>query len=531
MKTISERRRQWIEQAVAKDKSYKLMLYNRFMWFALLVLIQIIFFVGVSYLLVYDSAAAIILQTTIGLSALLLVLYLINKLERPSLRLNWILLILIVPVVGVPSFLMFGESRPIKRMGKLVCKSKEETERVFKETYGESEMPSVQDRQTALNYYLAKHGKYPLYTDGDIQYYRSGEEMFPVMLEELEKAEKYILLDYFIIAHGKMWDSMLKILLKKAMQGVKVRIIYDDFGSIITLSPHYEIYLESLHPNIKCLKFNKIIPFFAMRMNNRDHRKILVVDGKVAFTGGINLADEYIAEKVRFGYWKDTGIKITGSAVRSFTAMFFYFWNAFYREKEDIKEYLLPADEPKQDTGIKIQPYDDSPLDNLSIGENVYSDMINRAEKYVYIFTPYLILDDFMRKSLCQAALRGVDVRIVTPGIPDKKTVFRLTRANYELLLKSGVKIYEYTPGFIHAKSVLCDDEWAAIGTFNFDYRSLYLHFENAVYFSGCQAIFDLKKDCEETFNVSKRCTLENTKRGVFGRFLDSILRIFETLM
>ena len=206
-------------------------------------------------------------------------------------------------------------------------------------------------------------------------------------------------------------------------------------------------------------------------------------------------------------------------------------WNAFYREKEDVKKYLLPPDENLQDSEIRIQPYDDCPLDNLSIGETVYTDMIGRAEKYVYIFTPYLILDDYMRMSLCEAALRGVDVRIVTPGIPDKKMVYRLTRANYEILLKAGVKIYEYTPGFIHAKSMISDDKWAVVGTFNVDYRSLYLHFEDAVYFSGCDAVADLKRDCEETFAVSKLCTLENTKRGVVGRLLDSLLRIFETMM
>jgi cardiolipin synthase len=270
-------------------------------------------------------------------------------------------------------------------------------------------------------------------------------------------------------------------------------------------------------------------------MNNRDHRKILVVDGKVAFTGGINLADEYVAQKVRFGYWKDSGVKITGNAVRSFTMMFFYLWNAFRKDKEALSAYLLPPSEIKSDTKdeekqTQIHPYDDSPLDKQSVGATVYLDMIHRARDYVYIFTPYLILDDEMRAALMRAAMRGVDVRIVTPGIPDKKMVYRLTRANYEILMRVGVKIYEYTPGFIHSKSMVCDDECAVVGTINFDYRSLYLHFENAVYFSGCDAVMEVKRDCEETFAVSKLCTKENHKRGFFGRLGDSLLRLFETI-
>ena len=216
--------------------------------------------------------------------------------------------------------------------------------------------------------------------------------------------------------------------------------------------------------------------------------------------------------------------------------MFFYIWNAFYKTKEDIGGYL-PIETGNDggryalnDKKICIQPYDDSPFDRVSVGETVYLDIINRASKYVYIFTPYLVLDDSLRSALCLAALRGVDVRIVTPAIPDKKTIFRLTRANYGILLKAGVKIYEYTPGFIHAKSMVSDDECAVVGTINFDYRSLYLHFENAVYFSGCEAVMAVKKDCEETFAVSKNCTLENTKRNLFGRVIDSLLRVFETL-
>ncbi|MBQ4053340.1 MAG: cardiolipin synthase, partial [Clostridia bacterium] len=345
---------------------------------------------------------------------------------------------------------------------------------------------------------------------------------------------KFILIVYFIIAHGKMWKEILTILLEKAELGVQIRIIYDDFGCMVTLPPKYDRYLESLHPNVRCMTFNNVIPFFAVHMNNRDHRKIMVIDGKVAFTGGVNLADEYIAEKERFGYWKDSGVRITGGAVASFTKMFFDIWNAFRRDKETLESYLLPIEEGTMyavnKDGAIIQPYDDSPLDGISVGESVYIDIIQRASRYVYIFTPYLVLDDHMRAALVQAAARGVDVRIVTPGIPDKKITFRLTRANYDLLMKVGIKIYEYTPGFIHAKSIVADDNCAVVGTINFDYRSLYHHFENAVYLSGCDAILDVKRDCEETFAVSKLCTEKDLRRTLVGRFFDSLLRVFETL-
>lgn len=533
MKKLSARKKRWIERTVANDRSYKVVLYNRFFIFLLAVLLQVVTYAGLLLLLVYGSAYAAVLQIVMLALEIVFVLHIINRHDRPSMRLDWIILILIAPVFGVPMYLVNGRGRPTRKMKRKMEAAKEENERALRELYGEEEMPDPQNRNDEITRYLARYGRYPVFYDGTIEYYKSGEDMFPVMLEELRKAEKFILVEYFIIAHGRMWNEIRKILLEKAEQGVQVRIVYDDFGCMMTLPPKYDRYLEGLHENIKCMTFNDVVPFFAVRMNNRDHRKILVVDGKVAFTGGINLADEYIAEKRRFGYWKDSGLKITGESVRSFTQMFFYMWNAFRKDKEDIKNYLLPAAErhTAETTDLRLQPYDDSPLDGVCAGETVYMDMINRASRYIYIFTPYLVLDDSMRTALCQAAMRGVDVRIVTPGIPDKKMTYRLTRANYGILMRAGVRIYEYAPGFIHAKSMVCDDECAVVGTINLDYRSLYHHFENAVYFSGCEAVLDLKQDCEETFAVSQERTAENTKRGIFGRLVDSVLRVFETLL
>lgn len=535
-KKLSKKRSKWIERTVANDRSNKQFLYGRFFLFLLLVVAQLAGYVFLWYLFTYQTSVGVFIQIAVNVLSLVTVLYLINKNDRPSSKLNWILAILIVPVFGVPAYLLYGEKRPTRKMNRQILRAKEENERYCEEFYKDREPFTVRRREESVCHYLERHADYPVFHDGEIEYYESGEKMFPYMLEEMKKAEKYIFVEYFIIAHGKMWGEMLKVLLEKAELGVKIRIIYDDFGCMMTLPPDYDRYLESLHKNIRCMTFNDIIPFFAVRMNNRDHKKMLVVDGKVAFTGGINLADEYIAEKKRFGYWKDTGIKVTGNAVGSFVKMFLYMWNAFREDKEEIEEYLEPyRKEPAQEENGAlrcIQPYDNSPFDEVSVAESVYLDMIHRSQSYVYIFTPYLLIDDSVRTALCQAVRRGVDVRIVTPGIPDKKLIYRLTRANYGILLKEGVKIYEYTPGFIHAKSMLCDGTSAVVGTINFDYRSLFLHFENAVYFSHCEeALSALKRDCEETFAVSKLCTAENTKRNIFGRLLDSVLRVFETLM
>ncbi|MBR2320620.1 MAG: PLDc N-terminal domain-containing protein [Clostridia bacterium] len=535
MKKLSERKKRKIERTVANNRSYKLYLYNRFFTFLLLVLGQLVGFVLLAYLFINNTKIGVFVQLAVWALSFAAVLYLINKNERPSIKLNWILLMLVLPVIGVPAYLLYGEGRPVRWMQKRIAKASQENNRQFSDFYGADPLTLPQNRDESIVHYLAKYGVYPVYNEGAATYYKRGEEMFLAMKDALCKAEKFILLDYFIIAHGKMWNEILAILLEKAELGVQIRIIYDDFGCMVTLPPNYDKYLESLHKNIRCMTFNSVIPIFAVHMNNRDHRKVMVIDGKVAFTGGVNLADEYIGEKVRFGYWKDSGVRIEGIAVASFTKMFFDVWNAFRADKETLSDYLLPAKEGTMykmngENGLTIQPYDDSPLDKISVGEAVYLDIIQRASKYVYICTPYLVLDDYMRAVLMQAAARGVDVRIVTPAIPDKKITFRLTRANYDILMKVGIKIYEYTPGFIHSKSVVSDDCCAVVGTINFDYRSLYHHFENAVYFAGCDAVQDVKRDAEETFAVSKLCNEQDLRRTLVGKFFDSLLRVFETL-
>ena len=549
MRRLKAREKQWIERTAKNGKSFKLVLYNRFFIFLFSAICQLGLFFALVYSLAYNSSNAVGLQVACFIFQIVFILYIINKNDRPSLKLGWLLLILLFPAFGVILYIWGGEGRPTKKMRKRIEKAKAELKAPLNEYRARcaNSLKNTQNKaqnsvQDSVQFYLSRHGEYPAYDRGDVQYFSSGESAFAKILEDLERAEKYILLEYFIIAHGKMWEAIFKILLEKARQGVQVRIIYDDFGCVLTLPPHYDRYLENASENIKCLKFNKVVPFLEVRMNNRDHRKMLVIDGKTAWTGGINIADEYIAQKQRFGYWKDACLRVQGNAAAEFTGMFFYLWNAFKKTQEDLNAYLPPLNkendcengqENKAENGkdFCVQPYDDCPLDELSVSEMVYVHIIDRAKKNVWFFTPYLILDDHLRLSLCKAALRGVDVRIVTPGIPDKKITYRLTRANYKILLKSGVKIYEYTQGFLHSKNVVCDDECAVVGTINLDYRSLYHHFENAVYFRGCEAVREVKKDFEQAFCVSKPCSGEYPKRRLLGRLFDSVLRVFETLM
>jgi cardiolipin synthase len=502
MKKLGARKKKWIERTIANDRSYKAYLYNRLFLFMLAVLAQMLGYALILLLIVYDSAYAFGLEILVGVMALIFVLLIISGNDRPSSKLSWVVMILVAPVFGVPMYLVNGRGRPTKRMRKKIDASKAENA----EKLGEMQEFIPSTRADTVCRYIQNYGGYPVFLSGDVEYYKSGEDMFPHMLETLKGAETFILLEYFIIANGKMWNEIRKVLLEKAACGVKIYIIYDDFGCMVTLPPKYDEYLESLSENIRCMPFNEVVPLFAVRMNNRDHRKMLVVDGKTAFTGGINLADEYIGEKRRFGYWKDSGLKITGAPVRSFVQAFAYMWNAFRADKMDIHAFLQPVqDTADMDTGVRIQPYDDSPLDQISVGETVYVDMINRAKDSVYIFTPYLVLDDFLRAALCSAAMRGVDVRIVTPGVPDKKTTYRLTRANYEILMKAGVKIYEYTPGFVHAKMFVADGKIATVGTVNLDYRSLYLHFECGVILYGTKTVQTIREDVLATLAVHRK--------------------------
>ena len=377
--------------------------------------------------------------------------------------------------------------------------------------------------------YLERYASCPAYTNTRTEYFPVGDLAFVRMLEELEKAERYIFLEYFILQEGECWNAILDILERKAAAGVEVRLIYDDFGCMFTLPRTYNDQMAAR--GIQCRVFNRLVPVLTLRMNNRDHRKLCIIDGKVGFTGGMNLADEYINRRVRFGHWKDSAILLRGEAVWSMTVMFLSMWDYCSGWEEDF-DLFRPESMPRLPGSGWVQPYTDTPLDHEKVGQAVYLNMISRARDYIYITTPYLIVDVATNTALCNAAKAGVDVRIITPHIPDKRSVFEVTKAHYPPLLEAGVKIYEYTPGFIHAKQCVCDGETAVVGTINLDYRSLYLHFENGVFLYDCEAIKDIRADFDGLFPVCQEVTEEyRSGRSAVLRIGQCILRLAAPLL
>jgi cardiolipin synthase len=376
--------------------------------------------------------------------------------------------------------------------------------------------------------YVNRTGDFPIYDNTDVVYFPLGEHKFNALITELEKAEKFIFMEYFIIDEGYMWGKILSILKRKAEQGVDVRVMYDGMCEMSTLSHDYPRRLAGL--GIKCKAFAPILPFLSTYYNYRDHRKILVIDGKVAFNGGINLADEYINRRERFGHWKDSAVMLRGEAVRSFTLMFLQMWNISEREPQWDKWLYAPVD--KEYVNGYVMPYADCPLDSDKVGENVYIDILNRATDYVHIMTPYLILDGELENSLKFAAERGIDIKIILPGIPDKKGAYALAKTHYRELIRSGVEIFEYTPGFVHSKVFVCDDEKAVVGSINLDYRSLYHHFECATYMYRTSCILDIEKDFQYTLSKCRMVTPETIKNEKFfykcaGQLLKLVAPLF----
>ncbi len=507
-----------------KQKKY---LTNRAVIAAVSFVLQVVW---IAVMLLRLQAYSVWINVGFSVFSILMVLYIIGKDENSAYKIAWIILILCLPLFGGILYVFFGDKNPSKKMRKRLNTMHSRLEREFKDDgFVLDEMRALDERAAGISAYLRNVSDYGPHRDTDVTYYPIGEAMFRDMLEELKKAEYYIFLEYFIIGEGVMWNRILEILEKKVSEGVDVRLIYDDMGCVSLLPREYDRTLEA--KGIKCMAFNRIGAFRSMVMNHRDHRKILVIDGHTAFTGGINLADEYINVKKRFGHWKDTGVRLKGEAVWNFTLMFLEMWNAYRKEDRRLEQFMPHVHHPAPFPGRGyVQPFGDTPLGNEAIAENVYIGILNQARNYCYIFTPYLIVDDEMKLALTLAAKRGVDVRIVTPGIPDKPLVFRLTRSNYAPLLKAGVKIYEYTPGFIHAKSYVCDDEFAVVGTINMDYRSLYLHFECGTFLYRTEAVMDLKMDALQTIRESRPVSLRECRAGLFGGLLDAVLRILAPL-
>ncbi|MBP7320177.1 MAG: cardiolipin synthase [Lachnospiraceae bacterium] len=482
-------------------------------------------------LFILNQNSRILYWMTTGL-AILTVLIIVNKKDNPSYKLAWSVLILSIPVLGLVTYGFFGLpslTRAKKEAFQMVHEiaifplpgNQEVIERVANRSRGASKQVE----------YITKWSSYPIYEHTQSTYYSTGEKMFPAMLEDIKKAKEFIFLEFFILAPGYMLDTILDLLELKVKEGVEVRFIYDDLGSVFTTGKNY--YKEIQKRGIQCVKFNPLKPILSVVMNNRDHRKILVIDGKVGFTGGINLADEYINRIERFGYWKDTGLRIEGPAVDNFTSMFLEMWDFSANTQENVKHYLFryQEDQLPESDGF-VLPYADSPMDHEKVGENVYLNIVNRAKDYIYIFTPYLIIDNEMMTALCNASKSGVDIHIVTPGIPDKKLVFWLTQSYYDQLIEAGVSIHEFTPGFIHAKVFVCDDVIATVGTINMDYRSLYLHYECGVWMFRTNAIEQIKKDALATIKDSRTITLEQCIHRSWGeQTIRGILRLFAPLL
>ncbi len=459
------------------------------------------------------------------------VLWIVNDRSNPGYKLGWIIIVLIAPVVGGLLYLLLGGNRLSRRnQRRLRVMQYKMDQSLGQDCHRASLLAEVAGMDAGhMARYLESRASCPVYGNTQTKYYALGDDCFPDMLEALEQAEQFIFLEYFILEEGQFWNAILEVLERKVQQGVEVRVIYDDIGSIFTLPATFNFLLEQ--KGIKCRVFNRLVPVLSLRQNNRDHRKYLIVDGKVAFTGGINIADEYINVKKRFGHWKDTAIRLEGDAVWSMTVSFLSMWDFTEGASEDFRPFRAkPA--PILEAGSYVQPYCDCPWDEEPVGQTVYLNLIHGAKRYVYITTPYLVLDYSITMALTTAAKAGVDVRIITPHIPDKKLVFELTRAHYEELLEAGVKIYEYTPGFIHAKNFVVDDIYGTVGTINLDYRSMFLHFEDGVLLYHTNTVLDIKHDFLKTQAVSQEITLEFCRKARWYRRLGrTVLKVFAPLL
>jgi len=492
-------------------------------------IILIELFVVFAVILYMSQIAPIIWVILVFLISVATVIAIVNRSMSPESKVTW-LIVTFVPVFGPLLYIMFGE----RRLSKKEFKQLQELRSIA--SHEKREHSLHQDIQGTdksaygiINALLHMDSNAEVYDQTDSQFFANGEEMWQQMLEDLKRAEKFIFLEYYIVDEGLMWDSMLEILEEKAAQGVEVKMLYDDIGCMVTLPGDYTVHLRS--KGIDAHKFNKVIPRMTVAYNNRDHRKILVIDGQIAYTGGINLADEYINQIERFGHWKDSGIRIDGPATQAFTRLFLMNWYINRGEISDFDQYHL-ENQTRSGGGLCI-PYGSGPkpIYKMKVGKIVYQNLINQAEDFVYITTPYLIIDYDLTEDIKNAAMRGVDVRIITPFIPDKKLIQLVTRGSYPDLLSAGVRIYEYTPGFIHSKQMIVDDRFAVVGTINLDYRSLVHHYENAVLLYETPSIVDIRKDFEEIFEESQEIFPGTIKPTWYQTLIKEVAQLFAPML
>ncbi len=463
--------------------------------------------------------------------SIIVAIYILNKNQNPSYKIAWIIPIFALPVFGVCLYLLVQFQYGSKVINNGLQNIRKKTKLFLKQET--SVNTSLKEDNVLFNNfasYMYNYGDFPIYQNTKMDYFSVGETQFEDMVKEIRKAKKYIFLEYFIIQKGYMWNTILEILKEKVKEGVEVRVIYDGMCMIASLPFNYPKELAKF--GIKCKIFSPIKPIFSTYQNNRDHRKICIIDGKIAYTGGANLADEYINKINRFGHWKDTAIKLSGEAVNTFTILFLEMWNLKETEEEIYENYLVgKKDDFEEELGYVLL-YADNPFDNYEIGKQVYLDIMNQAKEFLHIITPYLVLDHELLNTLIYLARKGIDVKIIMPNIPDKKLVYYLGRSFYSELIRSGVKIYEYIPGFPHAKVFSCDLDKATVSSINLDYRSLYLHFECGVLIYKNKVINDIENDFQETLKKCKKITLEEIKKyPLWKRLIGRLLRLFSPLM
>lgn len=487
-----------------------------------------------SYYVKYFYIAVIITQVVCVLS-------IIGRSDNPDYKVPWLFVVLVLPVVGFMLYFMFYSrklnSRQIKRLRQIANQSVVyNDEDSLRQLYGTDKTAAGQAA------YLLSSSRTHVYNNQNVIYFKSGENMYKSMLADLQNAQKFIFLEYFIIQKGVFWNSILDILKQKVKQGVEVRVVYDDIGCMTTLPSLYYKTLQKY--GIKAVPFAILKGDATGEFNNRSHRKIMVIDGVVGYTGGINIADEYINERIRFGHWKDGGIKITGRPVQELTNLFLTDYEFNNRKQlETFAPYFEASSEPcladnnsahaeSQNDGFVV-PFGDGPVPiyEQNVAKTAFLNIINQAQTSVQITTPYLIIDNELANALENAAGRGVNVQIITPHVPDKKFIQLMSRSYYPRLIKRGVKIYEYLPGFIHAKTIVGDNKYAIVGTINLDYRSFVHHFEDGVWMFGCSAINDITCDITKTLGLCKQISMADCRQGVIKRFICSIMRIFAPLL
>ena len=512
--------------AKPKKKGLLHLIFSRFGIIVLLILLQVAIYISLygwlKSLLPFFSVL-MMLFVVCG------VVYLFNSGMDSSAKLTWMLIIAILPLTGAMFLFFTRENLGHRMLKKRETELIQQTRDAIPQPEGVLEALEADGSGTDdLVRYLNRSGCFPAYGNTEVTYFPIGEDKFTAMLEELEKAQKYIFMEYFIVEEGYMWGKILELLVEKAATGVDVRVMYDGMCEMSTLPPNYWKLLEE--KGIKAKSFSPIKPLVSSHYNYRDHRKILVIDGRVAFNGGVNLADEYINRIVRFGHWKDTAVMLRGEAVKSFSLLFLQMWNIDEKEPQ-FQPWLEDSGKAPSASGYVI-PYGDCPLDSDRVGETVYMDILNRANDYVHIMTPYLILDDELERAVRYTAERGVDVKLILPGIPDKKAAYALAKSHYKRLLASGVKIYEYTPGFVHAKVFVSDDRTAVVGTINMDYRSLYHHFECATYMHKTACIPDIEHDFQETLLKCREVTEETVKNEKASyKIVGGLMKLIAPLM